>query len=200
MITESIDFLDGEIAVEVETPSTIADFTPLGLSEQDVIDEAVGNLRYRNFYPRVYKKASKELESASPKVVKDTKTLKDGTVKNVHESDIDHLRSIYKTQPEVVRATVTKHAQAELLYVKGERSGSFGKIGKQFLDTANTVFALGDEKVEDVVSKIEAKVPGYKVGRDADGNPTVESLARGLTTLSKSIEAQAKKDALAVAA
>lgn len=210
-----IDYLDGEFQVTEEEPSTLDEVVAL-IGEVGVVDETTSNLRYRNKYPRVYKAASKAVvDSGYPKKVKETKTMKDGTVKNVHESDNDHLRAFLSgrkdkdgtvtEQPspgarEVLQTVFTKIATVEPLYVKGERTGGGGKVSQGALDAANNFFAAGDEKVEAVVSKIEEIITGYKVGRDADGEATPESLARGIQALGKWQQKQAEKAAVAALA
>lgn len=193
MIQTDIEYLDGEIEVPENEESTLPELLALLGSEAAIIDEVTSNLRYRNKYPRVYKKASKELESEFPRAVKDEKKQKDGTIKKVLVSETDHLRAVFKQDPERVRAVVTKYAQSEPLYVKGERTGGGGKISQQALEAANGFFAEGDDVVERNIGIIEATVPSYKVARDGDGNPTPESVARGIMALNKHLLKQAQQ-------
>jgi hypothetical protein len=178
-----IDYLDDQITVAEDEPTTLGDLVAL-YGEEAVRSYAADNWRYRNKHPRVYKKASAELAEKFPRAVKEEKTLADGTKKKIYDSEINHLRECYKQDPELTTTVITKHAQAEPLFVKGERVGG-GKIGQAAMDAANGLFAEGDDAVENAVNVMEATVPGLKVGRDADNAVTPESLARGIQTLNK---------------
>lgn len=219
MKTEEIDYLDGVFQVQEEIPTTFEEISAL-IGPESVVEEAVFNLYYRNKYPRVYKRVSSDVESLGFKrKVVSTKTLKDGTVREVKESENDHLRAYLKgrfakndegkevqTEPapegskDTLQELFVKHGQSEPLFVKGERAGGGGKVAQAALTTANGFFAAGDEKVEEVATKIEALVPGYKVGRDGEGSVTPESLARGIQALNKHLENLAKKQASAALA
>lgn len=196
----TVDYLDGAFEIEEQEPSTIAEVVEL-IGEEAVRKSAIDDNRYRNKYPRVYRKVSQRVISdlSFPRAVKDTKTLKDGTVKNVLESEMDHIRraiSVEGGHNDAVAALFQEIAPAEPLYVKGERTGGGGKIAQDALDSANKFFAAGDEKVEDIATKIEGKIPGYKVGRDAENAVTPESLARGIMALNKHAIAAAKREAM----
>ena len=200
-ISAEVDYLDGEFTVQESEPSTIDGLKAL-IGEQGVIDETVSNLRYRNKYPRVYKLVSAALtkDHGFARAVKETKTLKDKTVKNILISEMDHARAFLAaddaTNRPILQELFAYHGALEPLYVKGERAGGGGKISQAALDASNAFFAAGDDKVEDVVGKIEAFVPSYKVGRDGDNNITPESLARGIQTLNKYRMKQASADAM----
>lgn len=191
--TSDIDYLDGEFTVQENEPSTLSEVVEI-IGEQATVDEAVSNLRYRNKYPRVYNKVSAAIATFFPRAVKTSTTKADGTVKNVLVSANDHLRDFLKTG-EDARAELlglfTSIAQAEPLYVKGERTGGGGKVAQATLDAANGFFAAGKE--DDIAEKIESMVPHYKCGRDAEGNLTVESLARGIQALERHLAKQAPK-------
>lgn len=195
MQTVEIDYLDGNISVEEDEPSTIAECVAL-IGEQGTVSETTSNLRYRNKYPRVYKKSSKELELLVPREVKSEEKKKDGTIKKILVSETDHLRVCWQKDPKLTNETITKHAKNEPLYVKGERAGGGGKISQAALDASNGFFAAGDDVVEEKVGIIESMVPGYKVGRDAEGSVTPESLARGIQALNKYLMKQAQSAAL----
>jgi hypothetical protein len=196
MTTVEIDYLDGEISVQESEENTMQELTQLLGSEGAVIDEVTSNLRYRNKYPRVYKKASKELETLLAREKTGERTLKDGTVKAILQSEMEHLRACWKADSARTSETITRIAQAEPLYVKGERTGGGGKVSQAATDAANGFFAQGMDVVEEKVSIIEAQVPSYKVGRDADGDVTAESLARGIQALNKHLMKQAQAAAL----
>jgi hypothetical protein len=196
MINNDIEYLDGEIVVSEEVPTTVAECVKI-FGDQLLVDLAVGNAYYRNKYPRVYRKASKELESVVPKAVKEEKTLSDGVVKKVFESEMDHLRNCYKQNSKLTEDTITKLAQTEPLFVKGERQGGGGRISQGALDAANQFFAEGDDVVEAKVQFIETMVPGFKAGRDADGNLTPESVARAIQMLESHLKREAKRKAKA---
>lgn len=190
-----IDYLDDQISVMEEEP-TWEELLSLYGAEM-IRKYFIDNLRYRNKHPRVYVKASKELETLVPRAVKSEKKLADGTSKKVFESQIDHLRECYKKDPDRTEAVVTATAQAEPLYVKGTPGGG-GKIAQNVLDTANSMFAEGDDKVEAAVTMIESVVIGYKVPRDAENAITPEALARGLQALNKHLLKQSQKQMLSM--
>lgn len=201
MVNSETVYLDSEFKVEGQDPSTLDELKSL-IGEQAIIDECISNLYYRNKYPRVYDKVSKAVVAAGfPRAVKEEKTLKSGEVRKVHISEMDHLRAYLKTNAEdnTVRTQLQelfhKYNEEEPLYVKGERTGGGGKIAQGTLDAANGFFAEGIEVVEEKVGIIESMVPGYKVGRDGDGNPTPETLARGIQALEKHLQNAAKKQA-----
>lgn len=213
MQSTEVDYLDGEFKVNEEIPSTVEEIGAI-IGPDAVVTEAVNNLRYRNKYPRVYKAVSKEVEAAHsfPRAVVSTKILKDGTKKEVKESENDHLRAflfgrkdesgvITAPSPEENRtalgALFAKIGVAEPLYVKGERAGGGGKVSQGALDAANSFFAAGADKVEKVIEVIEGKMAGYKVGRDGDDQATPESLARGIQALGKFQQKQAELAAVA---
>lgn len=195
MIPVEIDYLDGEITVSENEPSTFAECVELLGSESACVEEITSNLRYRNKYPRVYKAASAKLQEVVPREIKSTKTLADGTVKNVYDSEMNHLRAAFKADPKATTAAVTAEAQDSLLYLKGERTSSGGKIAASAMNGANEFFARGDDAVETAATQIEALVPGYSIGRDADKQITPESLARGIQALNKHLQKQAKQQA-----
>lgn len=201
MQNTEIDYLDGEFTVQESEPSTIAELTEL-IGETAVVDETTSNLRYRNKYPRVYKLVSKEVSALGfARPVKETKTLKDGTIKEIHVSEMDHIRAFLKADEahrSILQELFTKTAQAEVLYVKGERTGNGGKVSQAATDAANGLIAKGDDAVEAAVSKIEESVPGYKVGRDGDNAVTPESLARGIMALQKKLTQDALKASTAL--
>lgn len=215
MKQDDIDYLDGEFTVQEDVPTTIEELKPLLGTEDAIVDEVAANLRYRNKYPRVYKAVSARVVSdhGFPRAVKETKKNADGTVKNVLESENDHLRAFLKGRaneegvivdaaPEANRATLqslfTEIATAAPLYLEGEgRRGGGGKVSAGALEMANKFFAAGTEAVERACGKIEADVPGYKIARDSDGSATPESLARGIQALQKAAEAKAKRESMA---
>ena len=222
MRNEEIDYLDGEFTITESEPSTIDELKSL-IGEEAIVENVVANLRYRNKYPRVYRAVSVALTALGfARPVKETKVMKDKTVKNVLVSEMDHIRAartathpdttdeatgeVTKGLPVIANADTviaelfSTHGTAEPLYVKGERSGGGGKISAAALDTANSFFAAGDEVVESKVEIIEAEVPGYKVGRDGDGNATPESVARGIQALNKHLAKKAQAAALNVLA
>lgn len=178
-----IDYLDGEFTVLETEPSTIAELVEL-YGEDVVVSETVSNLRYRNKYPRVYRKVMEAVVSSGfeREVVKEEEK-KDGTIKKVLEGETKFLRR-YLASGDEARAKLAELfpaiGEAEPLYVKGERAPGGGKVSQAAMDAANGVFAQGDEAVENTATAIEGRVPGYKVGRDADGNVTAESLARAI--------------------
>lgn len=203
-----VEYLDGEFTVSEQEPSTIAEVVEL-LGEEAVRKSAIDDNRYRNKYPRVYRKVSEEVVKLGFKRgVASTKTNKDGTTKDVLESTNDHIRAylggrkdkagnVLEPAPEGSRELLAELFASiganEPLYVKGERAGGGGKIAQATLDAANGFIAEGDDRTEEIVSVIESSVPAYKVGRDSDSAVTPESLARGIQTLEKHLQNEAKK-------
>lgn len=201
MVNSETAYLDGEFKVEGQDPSTLDELKAL-IGEQAIIDECVANLYYRNKYPRVYDKVSKDVAAVGfARAVKEEKTLKSGEIRKVHISEMDHIRAYLKTNDETntvrtkLQEAFAKYNAEEPLYVKGERTGGGGKIAQGTLDAANGFFAEGIEVVEEKVGIIESMVPGYKIGRDGDGNATPETLARGIQALEKHLTQSAKKQA-----
>ena len=199
--TKEIDYLDGEITVLENVPSTVEELTSM-LGEDAVVDETVSNLYYRNKYPRVYKTVSAEIAPSFKRAVTDTKVSTTGIKKEVLESVNDHLRRFWDGEAAEAGAPklegddlVARKAQLteifnrvgqeQPLYLKGERSGGGGKISADALANANKFFAAGTANVEKAVSIIESKVQGFKVGRDTEDAVTPESLARGLMAMTK---------------
>lgn len=195
-----VEYLDGEFTILESEPSSIEELTGL-IGEEAVVENVNANLRYRNKYPRVYRKVSEAIKGEHPRAVKEEKPLKDGTMRKVYVSEMDHIRDYLKTgngAKDRLAELFKSIATSEPMYVKGERTGGGGKIPQSAIDSANQFFAAGEDRVEQVISKIEETVPGYKVGRDADGNPTPESVARGVVALNKHLVKQAQAQALGV--
>lgn len=208
MQTAEVDYLDSLFTVNEQEPSTLQELINM-IGEDACVENINSNLRYRNKYPRVYGKASDAVakdHGFARKVVKE-ETKKDGTVKKVLESVNDHLRRFVKGDtdadgniatpaPEENKATLlsilTNIANSEPLYVKGERTGGGGKVSAAALASATGFIAEGEERVAKIIEYVESNVPNYKVGVDADGQPSPESLARAIMALSKKAEADAK--------
>lgn len=205
--TADVEYLDGEFTITEKEPGTLGELSSL-VGEAAVLDSANADLRYRNKYPRVYKKVSAALVGFGfARAVAKSATRKDGTVKETLESTNDHIRAALngrkvmnpETNEEVTVASgISKEQLTDLfvsiapnepLYVKGERTGGGGKVSKEVLETAEKHITDGTE--DKVVEIIESMTPGYKVGRDAEGNVTAESLARGIQALDKHLKKQA---------
>jgi hypothetical protein len=197
MIITEVDYLDGEFTTTEKEPSTIPELREM-IGEEGVIENVNSNLRYRNKYPRVYKRVSQEvIKLGFERRVKKEELNKDGTVKKILVSDMDHLREfLAKDEMEnrpVLQALFDRIANEEPLYVKGERVGGGGRIAQGALDAANKYFAKGDDEVDRVVLTIEERIPGFKVARDGENNVTPESVARGIQALQRYLMQQAKK-------
>lgn len=197
-ITTEIEYLDGTFTVLEPEPASVADLVTL-LGEEACRQSVIDDIRYRNKYPRVYKKVSAKLvELGFARAIKETKTLKDGTIRNVLISEMDHLRAFIAPEndadgknKEMLASLFSEIATAEPLYVKGERVGGQGRISQAAITSANLILANGKE--EDAVEKIETLIGKGRVLRDTDGNVTAESLARGIMAWEKQIIANAKK-------
>lgn len=201
MQNTEIDYVDSELQVQEDEPSTIAELIAL-IGEEAVVENVNSNLRYRNKYPRVYRKTSAALVAAgktrAQKLDKAgepvTKKTKDGIITPVLVDPIEHLRQVISEGADSkaqVLSILTPIAQGEPMFVKGERAGGGGKVSKAAEDAANAKFAAGDAAVEQAITVIEENVPSYKVGRDPEGNATPESLARGIQALQKKLAADA---------
>jgi len=196
MISTPVDYLDGEFTVDEKEPSTIPELIAM-IGEDSVVENVNSNLRYRNKYPRVYKRVSRELiKLGIDKRVKKEELTKDGTVKKVLESDMDHLRGYLASNESdhrpVLQELFDRIGNEEPMHVKGERSGG-GRIAQGALDAANKYFAKGDDEVERVVQIIEDKVPGCKIPRDGENNVDVYGLARGIQMLDRYLTQLARK-------
>lgn len=200
MIDTEIDYLDGEFTVVESVPATIEELKSQ-IGEQAIIDEATGNLYYRNKYPRVYKAVSKAVaEAGFARAVKETKTNAKGTTKDILISEMEHLRAYLATGEDArtkLQELFTKVGTSEPLYVKGERVGGGGKVSQKALDNATKILDKGDEAVDEAVSKLESSVPGLKVGRDSDGRPTHDGLARAIQQYAKHLQKKAELEAAA---
>ena len=202
MQTSEIDYLDGEHTITESEPSTIQELIDM-IGEEAVVENVNSNLRYRNKYPRVYGLVSKAVAErhSYPRAEKERKQNKDGSEKIILVSEMDHLRAFEAESDEnkqIVQALFEEIAPEQPLYVKGERTGGGGKISQQAMDAANGFFAQGDDVVEEKIGFIESAVPGYKVARDANGNATPESVARGIGALNNHLKKQAAKQAAAM--
>lgn len=203
-----VKYLDGDFTVLEDHPASAQELISL-IGEEAVVDNTNANLLYRNKYPRVYGKVSETIasENAFPRLKTGTKTKKDGSSSDVLESEMDHIRAflygrkngegvIESPAPEenktILQALFELHGQAEPMFVQGERAGTGGKISQAAIDTANLRFAAGEEAVSKMVTGIETLMGSpFKVGRDADGEVTPETLARAIQALN----IKAKRDA-----
>ncbi len=208
MQIESIEYLDGEFTVEENEPSTLQECIDL-IGESGVVAETTSNLRYRNKYPRVYRLVSDAILPSFPKaqkvgrdgkpVVKTVKG-KNGEAESTTPVLVDateHLRQFLAVSDDnraKLQELFNTIAPEQAIYVKGERTGGGGKISQKAMDTANAKFAAGAEAVEAAIEVIEENVPGYKVARDADGEATPETLARGVSALGRYLEQKAAKE------
>jgi hypothetical protein len=195
--TKTVEYLDGEVEVEESVPTTVQELADI-VGEEALVDSSVSNFYYRNKYPRVYRKVSEAIKEKHPRDVKEEKTLKDGTVRKIYVSEMDHIRSYLKTgngAKEEIQSLFTSIAPNEPLFVKGERVGGSGKLPQKAIDSANQMFASGVERVEQVIEAIEGQIPGYTVDRDSEGNATPDSLARAIVALNKYIVKKAEAEA-----
>src|SRR5437867_1521410 len=144
MITTEVDYLDGEFTTTEKEPSTIPELREM-IGEEGVIENVNSNLRYRNKYPRVYKRVRQEvIRLGFERRVKKEELNKDGTVKKILVSDMDHLREfLAKDEAEhrpVLQELFDRVSNEEPLYVKGERVAGGGRIAQGALDAANKYF------------------------------------------------------------
>lgn len=187
MIKTKIAYLNKEILVEEEEPSTIQELTTL-VGEEGLVSNTIKNLRYRNKYPRVYARVSSEItQRGFPPQVKD----KDKDDKPIYQDEMEHIRAYYTSGHKTeVEKMFERIANEEPLFIRGDRSGG-GRVAQGALDAAHRYFAEGKDKVTDAVQTIEQMLPGYRVRRDA-GELTPEDLARGIQTLQRHLTSKAK--------
>lgn len=201
MISREIDALYGNITITKDVPSTYEE-------AESLIGEAGGLLKgwladtiARNYLPRVYDAVSAEIEPNFPVAVVGQEEKKDGTKTDVKETAIKHVGRYFESLPDdeakkAFAASFNSTAVSLPLYAKGERGGGGGRVAEWAIEAANQKFAASQQNA--TADAIETKTSGaVKVARDADGNPTVDSLARGIAALAKWIEQQSKKDAMA---
>jgi hypothetical protein len=187
MIKTKVTYLNKEFVVEEEEPSTIPELVTL-IGEEGVVTNAVANLRYRNKYPRVYKRVSIEVIKLGFPVGKNAK--------GEDQDDMQHIRAFATAEPgnrAVLLVLFERIAKEEPLFIRGDRAGGGGKVAQGALDAAHRYFAEGPEKVMEVVQTIEQMLPGYhvKLNVDDDG-ATPEALARGIQTLQRHLVSKAK--------
>lgn len=196
MQNREIAALYDNVTLIVPVPTTYAE-------AEDIIGEAGGLLSgwladtiARNYLPRVYNAASKEIETSFPCLV--VKTEGEGDKKkDVYETSIKHCGRYWETLDDdgkkAFAARVQEIALTLPIWAKGDRSQS-GAIPDWASEAANAQLANGN--AEAVAEKIEATQPGAKVLRDADGQVTVDGLARAIAGFAKWKAEQAKKDAV----
>lgn len=195
MFKTKVAYLNKEIIVEEEQPSTIPELVTL-IGEEGLVTNTVANLYYRNKYPRVYKRVSIEVSKLgyTPQVKKMVKD-KAGNDKPVYQDEMEHLRSFLTLKSEnkaLLQELFNRIAPEEPLFIRGDRAGG-GRVAQGALDAAHRYFAEGLEKVEETIVTIESMLPSYRVGREPDGNPTPEFLARGIQTLQRHLNSKAKE-------
>lgn len=193
MINEEVKLLNGNYTVLAPTPSTMEELVALLGSLDAVMDEAIANLRYRNYNARIYGKGSDAIKDEFPKAEKSREKREGKDDKVVYEADMDHLRRFIEgneVNNAALKVVFDKLAATEPLYVKGERSASAGKISDAAKESSKTFFAAGPDTVKKIVGQIEANYPGYKIVVDAEGMPSEEGLARGIQSLNKYIKAK----------
>ena len=180
MIKTKVAYLSKEIVVEEDEPSTIEELVQL-VGEEGIVTHTNANLRYRNKYPRVYKRVSTELEKEGFKRLPE------------HKEETTHIRAVWTADgganQGMIRALVQKFALEEPLFVRGERIAG-GRVAQGALDAAHRYFAEGPTKVEEVVQTIESMLPTYRVSRSPEITP--ETLARGIQTLQRHLMSKAK--------
>jgi hypothetical protein len=188
MVEVEIAYLRKLHKVKEKEPSNLRELVDL-IGEAAIVENTNANLRYRNKYPRVYKRMSAEvIKLGFPRRVKDHET-------GECIDEMEHLFEFRKQSPEnviVLQNLFETIANEEPLYVRGDRVGSGGRVAQGALDAATRYFAEGNDMVMQKTALIEEMIPGYTVGRDGNGMVTPESLARGIQTLQRHLTNQAK--------
>jgi hypothetical protein len=190
MIKTKVTYLNKEFVVEEEEPSTIPELVTI-IGEEGLVTNTVANLRYRNKYPRVYKRVSIEVA----KLGFQPQVKKTEGEKQIFQDDMEHIRSFLTARPEnkaILLSLFERIAKEEPLFIRGDRVGG-GKVAQGALDAAHRYFAEGQDKVADIVNTIENMLPGYRVKTSIDGGDiTPEALARGIQTLQRHLVSKAK--------
>lgn len=196
-----ISALYDNVTLRKDVPSTYAEAEAVIGEAGGLLQGWLGDTIARNFLPRLYSAASKELEANGFKavIVKTEPPAKEGEKgKDIYETSIKHCGRYWEQASEEERKAFAERLQtlaSDLpIWAAGDRSGT-GKIPEWATETANSLLAAGD--VSHVVEEIEASVPGYKVSKESDGTVTGEALARGLAALAKYEAEQAQKKAKA---
>src|SRR4030095_3479371 len=149
MIKTKVFYIRKEFVVEEEEPSTIPELSSL-IGEDAIITNTNANLRYRNKYPRVYKRMS--VEVAKLGFAPPVKKIVDE--KPVYVDDIEHISAYLAADPEghrpVLQELFQRIAKEEPLYLKGDRVGGGGRIAQSALDAANRDFAERPEEIVEV--------------------------------------------------
>lgn len=182
MIATKIPYLDGQVNVTENEPTTLQEICSL-VGELEVVQRFVKHYRYHYKYPRVYDAVSDAIVNIFPKVEKETSF-----------DHINRFRKLHEHGVEMCQILFTKYATEIPLTPKGERGGQ-GKVSQGALDAAAGYFAKGQESVTNVVQSIESVLVGYEIARDVEGNVTLEGLARGIQRLNRQLQQQAKDKA-----
>lgn len=190
-----------------EEPSTVAEVDALLGEDGGIVDGWNADNRARNLLPRFYRALSNALaEAKDPKTAKknadgtdQTTTRADKSVVPVLESDIDHIERVITAADADKKEALRLQAQDIMtnlpVYAEGKREGG-GRVPQTCIDSANAFFSVGMAQVEKVIAQIEGvQELSYKVGRDASGQPTPESLARGINAFTKFQMAAAQRAA-----
>lgn len=181
MIKTKVTYLKKKFFVIEEEPSTVQELVTL-IGEEGLVTNTNANLRYRNKYPRVYKRVSNEVIKLGFPMTEEHKG-----------EEVAHLSAFLTAAPEnekILNEMFQRVALEEPLFIRGDRSGG-GKVAQGALDAAHKYFAEGPEKVQEVSETIEQMLPSFRVNRT--GEPTTpEMLARGIQTLQRHLVSKAK--------
>ena len=177
MITTKIPYLDGQIIVTEEEPTTLQEICSL-VGELEVVKRFVKHYRYHYKYPRVYDAVSNAIVGVFPR--------------QDYETSLTHITRYLKDNKEMTQTLFDKYALEIPLVPKGERGGQ-GKVSQGALDAAASYFAKGKDEVERVTVQIETVLVGFNITRDVENNVTLEGLARGIQRLNRQLQDQAKQ-------
>lgn len=180
MIKTKVTYLKKKFFVMEEEPSTVQELVTL-IGEEGLVTNTNANLRYRNKYPRVYKRVSLEVVKMGFPMTEE------------YKDEVAHLSAFLTADPaneKILDDMFQRIALEEPLFIRGDRSGG-GKVAQGALDAAHKYFAEGPEKVEEVCTTIENMLPSFKVNRTGEAT-TPEMLARGIQTLQRHLVSKAK--------
>lgn len=200
----TISTLFTKVDVVANAPSTYEESDALLGEVGGTLEEWIAYVAPRNFLMRLYRDVSKSLaetgyprESAKRDDGTEITTKKgDGTTVPVLESHLQHINRVHEAGDEALKTTIAEKLQSTSrslpFWAEGERSGGGGgKVPQDLIDSANAMVADGTAEAN--VTAIESYIPGFKAGRDSDGQLTPESVSRALHRLEKTLREEEKK-------
>ena len=202
----NISVVNDSYEITTQVPGTPEELDALIGETGATLDIAISYLAPRNYLSRFYGAVSKQLvvegfprtqavnDAGEPIVSKKA----DGSTTAVQETPLKHIDR-YRTSSDdagkvKLGELLASTASTLPFYAEGDRSGGGqGKLAAATIEAANAMVADGSADANAEI--IEQMVPGFKIGRDADGALTPETLARGIQRLEKHLQEEAKNKA-----